>query len=82
MEKNTKEVTVFVDVKETANDSSEISLIKIITVKGKDTITNTEYEIMDGKSSIDSIVNASKSAAMKDLGTSNVPSCCVPKATI
>jgi K(+)-stimulated pyrophosphate-energized sodium pump len=80
--KNTKEVTVFVDVKETANDSSEISLIKIITVKGKDTITNTEYEIMDGKSSIDSIVNASKSAAMKDLGTSNVPSCCVPKATI
>jgi K(+)-stimulated pyrophosphate-energized sodium pump len=80
--KNTKEVTVFVDVKETTNDSSEISLIKIITVKGKDTITNTEYEIMDGKSSIDSIVNASKSAAMKDLGTSNVPSCCVPKATI
>jgi K(+)-stimulated pyrophosphate-energized sodium pump len=80
--KNTKEVTVFVDVKETTNDSSEISLIKIITVKGKDTITNTEYEIMDGKSRIDSIVNASKSAAMKDLGTSNVPSCCVPKATI
>jgi hypothetical protein len=37
---------------------------------------------MDGKYRIDSIVNASKSAAMKDLGTSNVPSCCVPKATI
>ena len=44
--KETKEITVTVDVLQEATDSTEVSLIKVIAKNGNDTITNKEIELM------------------------------------
>tara|TARA_B100001287_G_scaffold42039_1_gene31110 strand:+ start:12618 stop:15200 length:2583 start_codon:yes stop_codon:yes gene_type:complete len=65
--KNTKEITINVDVKQEANDTTEISLIRVIAIKGIDTLTNSEIEIMGGDINIDSITNAAKEHALKNM---------------
>ena len=69
--KDTKEIIVTVDVSEEANDTTSVSLIKVIAVKGEDTLTNKEIELMGESPNIDSIVNAAKSAAMQNVGNNS-----------
>ena len=45
----------------------------LIAIKGEDTLTNKEIEVMGASPNIDSIVNAAKCAAMKSIEVS--PKC-------
>ena len=70
--KNNNETTVLVDVNKKETDSTSVSVINIISINGKDTITNNEITLSGIDLNIDSIVEAEKAKAMNDIATNSV----------
>ena len=62
--KESKEVTVAVDVKTDSSDSTNSSTINVLSVKDADTLVNEQILVEGEIPNIDSIVNAAKSAAL------------------
>ena len=60
-----KEITVFVDVNKLETDSSTVSILKIISISGKDTVANSELSLEGENLNIDSIVSFQKEKAME-----------------
>ena len=60
-----KEITVFVDVNKLETDSSTVSILKIISISGKDTVANSELSLEGENLNIDSIVTYQKEKAME-----------------
>ena len=65
--KESKEVTVAVDVKTDSSDSTNSSTINVLSVKDADTLVNEQILVEGEIPNIDSIVNAAKSAALDSI---------------
>ena len=65
--KESKEVTVAVDVKTDSSDSTNSSTINVLSVKDADTLVNEQILVEGEIQNIDSIVNAAKSAALDSI---------------
>ena len=63
---------MLVDVNKKETDSTSVSVINIISINGKDTITNNEITLSGIDLNIDSIVEAEKAKAMNDIATNSV----------
>ena len=65
--KESKEVTVAVDVKTDSTDSTNSSTINVLSVKDTDTLVNEQILVEGEIPNIDSIVNAAKSAVLDSI---------------